>query len=292
MMKNILYIVLLGSILCGNLAVKAQTTTENTPTNVQDTSYIHGRPVYTFCYTPEDSAKALKQLPSTFVNAKPNLIERAEALAPFFHKLLMGEQQVKVLHLGDSHIAGRDYPNSVKAVLKQEWEPEQKDSADARFYFEYMAKNGARMKGYLTPERLKIIGQKQPDLVILSFGTNECHGMDYKEDVHYKQIEQTFDSLLAVCPDAAFLFTTPQGAYLNGKPNPMTEKCVATLKKFAADRNVAFWNIYEIAGENEALQNYISAGMLKKDRVHYTPSGYKLQGKLLGEAILTATPKK
>ena len=148
------------------------------------------------------------------------------------------------------------------------------------------------MKGYLTPERLKIIGQKQPDLVILSFGTNECHGMGYKEDVHYKQIEQTFDSLLAVCPDAAFLFTTPQGAYLNGKPNPMTEKCVATLKKFAADRNVAFWNIYEIAGGNKALQNYISAGMLKKDRVHYTPSGYKLQGKLLGEAILTATPKK
>ena len=67
---------------------------------------------------------------------------------------------------------------------------------------------------------------------------------------------------------------------------------VAILKKFAADRNVAFWNIYEIAGENKALQNYISAGMLKKDRVHYTPSGYKLQGKLLGEAILTATPKK
>lgn len=243
-----------------------------------------------FAYTQADSLKALEQIDQHFRNTKPNLLERAEALNNFYQKLMREERPVSILQIGDSHVAGREFPNAVKAVLQQRWDGSDNNTVKAQIHYDYLAKNGATMIKFLTPERLSAIAEKKPDLVIISFGTNECHGMGYDEATHYKQLEIAFDSLIAVCPDSDFLFTGPQGAYLKYRPNPMTVRCASLLKKFAADRNAAFWNIYEIAGGQRALQNYMAQGLLRHDRVHFTPQGYQLQGELLGKAIVNAFP--
>ena len=257
----------------------------------EPTTEVVGKPwQWNFAYTQADSLNALEQISQDFHNTKPNLLERAEALNTFYQKLMHQDKPVSILQIGDSHVAGRDFPNAVKGVLQQSWEGEICDTANVKVHYDYLAKNGATMIKFLTPERLQIIAEKKPDLVIISFGTNECHGMGYDETTHYKQLEIAFDSLIAVCPDADFLFTAPQGAYLKYRPNPMTVRCASLLQKFAADRNAAFWNIYEIAGGQRALQNYIAQGLLRNDRVHFTPEGYQLQGELLGKAIVNAFP--
>lgn len=244
-----------------------------------------------FNYTFSDTVTALKQIPQLFINTKPNLVERAEVLRPFYQKIMNQKEQVRVLHLGDSHVAGRDFPNAVKSVLTSVWNTTTNDSSTQKVVYEYMAKNGATMGRYLSGENLSKIAEKRPDLIIISFGTNECHDLKYDEDAHRRKIVNAFDSLKMACPQATFLFTTPPGAYLKYRPNPMSARCASLLKKFAAEYNAAYWDLYEIAGGERALQNYIAAGMLKKDRVHFTSEGYKLQGTLLGQALLTAFPK-
>ena len=48
------------------------------------------------------------------------------------------------------------------------------------------------------------------------------------------------------------------------------------------------WDLHTIAGGEEAVRNYMADQLMKADRIHFTPAGYELQGRLLGEAIVAA----
>ncbi|MBR4297257.1 MAG: hypothetical protein IKT82_03600 [Bacteroidaceae bacterium] len=238
-------------------------------------------------YSRADSLMALFQVPQNFYNARPNLIERPEALKPFYECAKDKNKPLRVLHLGDSHIFAKSYPNAVAEVMKSEWSGMVSDTV-SRLSYEIIAKNGATMRRWLHPENLDSIARMNPHLVIISFGTNECHSLKYDAQLHMNDIKSAFKDLRAVCPEACFVVTAPPGAYLKGQPNPMTEHCVSVLRRFAKEHNLAFWNLYEIVGGSYAPQNYIDTEIWSRDRVHFTAEGYALLGQLLGEALLTA----
>lgn len=242
-----------------------------------------------FRHTAADTILASEQTPQQFVNTRPNLLERAESMLPFYHKVMDLDKRIRIVQIGDSHVAGKYFPNAVRDVLNSKLGRTSDDST--RISYDIVAQNGATMGGFLTAEKIGEIAEKDPDLIIISFGTNECHGMRYNEQTHLLYLEQAFCALQAACPNASFLFTTPPGAYLRRRPNPMSSRCSSLLEQFASDKNVALWNLYEIAGGRRALRNYISLRMLRRDRVHFTAQGYQLQGRLLGEAIVNSLPK-
>ena len=154
------------------------------------------------------------------------------------------------------------------------------------------------------------VAQKNPDLIILSFGTNECHGMGYREAQHREQLENFYAMLKETCPDAVIMMTTPPGDYLttrsvkyvrrgSGKKrrkvtrsvsrvNPMSVRCAAELESFGEEHGLPVWDLNTIAGGDDAQRNWKSASLMRPDRIHFTPEGYTLQGRLLGEAILSA----
>ena len=243
-----------------------------------------------FDYTQSDSIKALVQIPLLFQNTKPNLIEQVESLKPFYKKLITTDDTIRILHLGDSNLISENYQNAVIQILSKNWGYEI-NSTKSRIQYDVLVTSGASMKDFFTKKNLTLISEKNPDLVIISFGTNECNTLEYNPQEHYEQLKTLYELLTRECPDAAYLFASPQGAYPNNKPNPMIAKCVSTLQQFAKDREVAFWNIYEIAGGNQALQNYTTFNLLRKDKIHFTNEGYKLQGELLGNAIINGMPK-
>ena len=238
-------------------------------------------------YTRSDSLLALLQVPQQFYNARPNLVHRSEALRPFFQKVATEGQAVRILQLGDSHVAGKIFPNSVAEVLQEAWGGVVTDTLP-RLRYEFIAKNGATMHRLLTSEVISTIAALQPHLIILSFGTNECHALTYDEQEHLSQLKPAFEALRSACPEATFLVTTPPGAYLKHQPNPMTMRCSSLLGQFAEEYNLAFWNLNEIAGGAEATENYMALNLMRPDRVHFTVEGYQIFGRLLGEALLTA----
>jgi lysophospholipase L1-like esterase len=246
-------------------------------------------PVFSsYSYSRSDTIKALFQVPQNFYNTRPNLLERPEALKPFFKRAKDKKKPLRVLHLGDSHIFAQSYPNSVAAVMQGKWSGMVNDTVP-RLSYGYLAKNGATMRRWLHPENLDSIAGINPHLVIISFGTNECHSLKYDAQRHMSDINSALNDLRAVCPEACFVVTAPPGAYLKGKPNPMTESCVAVLRQFAKEHNLAFWNLYEIVGGSYAPENYINTGIWNRDRVHFTEEGYTILGTLLGESLLTAS---
>jgi lysophospholipase L1-like esterase len=147
--------------------------------------------------------------------------------------------------------------------------------------------NGSRFADFARAKHFaKEVGDLMPDLIILSFGTNEGQ-MPVSSNGFYNQIQTLVDQLLEACPGTAVLITTPADSYLRGKGfNPNLPDVTATLRRFADNRNFAIWDLYGIGGGPQSAQTWKEKGLMASDSVHFSKIGYTAQGKLLYQAII------
>ncbi len=266
--------------------------------------------------------------PTTFKGTKPNIITRKEKLYPFFDTLLAMQRPTRIVHIGDSHVRGHSFTVEARKRLEKEWgaqavEPqviEYKTTALATetgkpgLVYHAFGKNGATCLDFTTNEYIQKIVSLKPDMIIISFGTNECHVKKYDPAPHRKALDKMLKLLNDSCPNAIIVMTTPGGAHFskkrtvvkavkqkNGKTinkkvnntiyieNPSTATCVNTITTFAKENDLAVWDMFYIGGGKEfSTKNWVNNRLMKKDYVHYTLKGYKIQGDLLAEAILRA----
>lgn len=258
-------------------------------------------------------------LPESFLKTKNNQLIRSEALIPFFKKIKAHTAPARVVHLGDSHVRGHVFPVVVRQELEAAWGCEAveadkityKTSALARetgapgLVYHAIGINGAKYEDFDNEERLKQVSALAPDLIILSFGTNEAHGRNYTESWHEAEMDALVQNLRKRCPEAVILLTTPPGSYWTRRvstvsqgrtryvtrrvPNEHTKRVVDTQLDYAERNRLPVWNLYDIVGGSLfACKNWSNAGLQRADKIHYTPEGYTLQGRLLAEAILNA----
>lgn len=127
-----------------------------------------------------------------------------------------------------------------------------------------------------------------PDLIILSFGTNEAQGKQSARYL-YQQIEVLVDQLRQFAPNAYFLFTTPADSYLKGRGfNPYMSQISEVIGQFARDKNYAVWDLFHLSGGEKSAQNWKSSGLMSSDSVHYSKTGYAVQGKLFYQSLIRA----
>ncbi len=245
----------------------------------------------------------------TFVHSSPDTITRYQQLYRVFDTLCYSNRPLRVLHIGDSHVAGKSFPMEIKQYLADAFGMASADTAGVGINYSYIAKNGATALNFLTPERQRSIAAKNADLVIMSFGTNECHGMGYREAEHRTALSAAVDNVRKLCPGATILLTTPPGDYLtrrtryyvrgrDGKryrryrtrsnPNPMTPRCAALICKYAAEQNIPVWDLNTIAGGSMAVRNWQKHNMMRRDKIHYYPEGYAFHARMFGEAFVKA----
>lgn len=238
--------------------------------------------------------------PTGFRNTTNNeLIDGAE-MRNVFKKLKSGKT-VKVMHIGDSHVKGNYLPRSLGNTLQSYFK---------NVEFTYYGINGAWARRFYENDMIQKVASEHPDLVVISFGTNEAHGNTIDEKVHAETMDLLTSRIKERCPGVTFLFTTPPGSYLTqrtgsyttGKgryrrthytsskvPNiANTEKVAKSIVKYCNSHHYAVWDIFAIGGGHSACANWFNAGLMASDQVHYSAQAYNLQGKLLGEAIYKA----
>lgn len=270
---------------------------------------IHSTPVY----ANKEIRRLLKlkvvesPMPDSFQGTLGNEIQDSVAsLQPFWEKLSRLEHPVRVVHIGDSHVRGHIFPYIVRSYLEEDFgrmavEPVPltyqtsgiaKETGSLGIVYHVVGVNGATCGTYVTEERMREIASLHPDLVILSFGTNEAHGKRYAQTLHTVEMTHLIQRLRADCPNTVFLLTTPPGAYVrNGRRgkiiNPRTSEVVETELEFARTQQIAVWDLYHIVGGREhACRNWSKANMYQRDKIHFTREGYILQGLLLHEALI------
>lgn len=251
-------------------------------------------PVPVYKSTP-DTVIVSVSLPGCFAELQENIIlDRDSILAPVFNRLRLlrlGVQAdtLNILHVGDSHVRGRIFPNTTGECLA---------GIFGRINYTNLGVNGATCLTFTHPDRLKAIEESKPDLLILSFGTNESHNRRYNANVHYRQIDELVTLIRHRLPNVPIILTTPPGSYESFRQrnrrrtyavNPRTVVAVDTICRYAREHHLAVWDMYNVLGGSErACKNWKEANLMRPDHVHYLPEAYVLQGELLFEAIINA----
>lgn len=248
-------------------------------------------------------------MPAVFQQTAENVLtDPVGVLHPFFHKLSAIDRPLRIVHIGDSHVRGHVFPYEMRQCLETDFGNKAVESLPVTYQssglaretgqngivYHIMGVNGATCSTFSTPDRLDEIAALQPDLIVVSFGTNEAHGRNYVRSEHYASMNLLVKTLKERCPEVAFLFTTPPGAYrrVNRRArtiNTNTPKVVDTELDFARENGIAVWDMYHIVGgAQRACLNWSAANLFQRDKIHFTREGYKLQGLLFHEAFIKA----
>ena len=233
--------------------------------------------------------------PSAFRETGRNeVIDSIALLAPVFEHLRqvragLSEDTVRIVHIGDSHVRGHIYPQTTGARLTETF--------GAVSYID-KGVNGATCLTFTHPDRITEIAALKPELLILSFGTNESHNRRYNINVHYNQMDELVKLLHDSLPNVPILLTTPPGSYESFRQrrrrrtyaiNPRTATAAETIRRYAKDHRLLVWDMYDVVGgKRRACTNWTEAKLMRPDHVHYLPEGYILQGNLLYQALINA----
>lgn len=231
------------------------------------------------------------KLPETFTGVQPSVIvDQNLSLTNFFRKLRSSatglvRDSVKVLHVGDSHIKGGFFTEKVQDDLI---------TIFPSLSYQDFGVNGATALSFYRENRVDQIKQANPDLLILSFGTNESHSRRYNAAMHQKELNRLLEAIRVVLPDTPILLTTPPGSFDRVRRrvyrnNPRTAKASSLIRTVALEHHLAYWDMYSIVGGKEhACNNWKDAKLIRPDHVHYLPEGYELQANLFCEALIKA----
>jgi len=127
----------------------------------------------------------------------------------------------------------------------------------------------------------------EPDLFIISLGTNEAIDYPYLDKNFEQHIAKFVESLSEHNPHARFVFVTPPDAYRKKiKYNPGIEKIRQRIIDYAVENGYAFWDMYRVQGGQYSANLWRKQGLIRSDGIHFTKEGYATQGKLLYEAIM------
>jgi len=151
--------------------------------------------------------------------------------------------------------------------------------------------NGAGFYTLLdSPHLFDQIGILNPDLIIISLGTNDAQGR-YRNDQFSSNLNKFMQLLRKGNPDTPVLFTLPPDSNKQGKHNSDLGKLEKTLVDYAKNNNCAWWTLSEVMGGKGSVGKWRTEQMASKDLLHYTPKGYMLQGYLFYQAIIKSYKK-
>lgn len=149
--------------------------------------------------------------------------------------------------------------------------------------------NGAKCSDFnkfpLFFEQLAVL---QPDLVIISLGTNESFDKMITSEF-IVQLNLMMELILAKNPTTAFLITTPPPSQFKRKfPNTFVADYTKEIVVQAELKNYAVWDMFSNLGGLFGVNQLVKEGKIGADKVHYTKVGYERQGQLLTEAFLNS----
>lgn len=147
--------------------------------------------------------------------------------------------------------------------------------------------NGAKASDYnkfrLFNEQLPVLN---PDLVIISLGTNESFDKQSGEQ-YFANLDQMIQGIKEKNPQACVLVMTSPPSVLHRKyKNTFIEKYAEIIENNAQVKNYAVWNLLDVFGGNKSIKRNSSKGYMSRDKVHYSKAGYEKQGELFFEAFL------
>ena len=133
----------------------------------------------------------------------------------------------------------------------------------------------------------------RPDLAILAVGINDSavSAKDFKADKFKENYRRLIGMVRRVSPDCAFVFITNNDSYRYVRRgmtyNTNAEAVRTAMLELAEEFGAGVWDLYGLMGGAHSVEKWRDAGLVKRDRLHFTETGYELLGDLFVEALMT-----
>jgi lysophospholipase L1-like esterase len=127
----------------------------------------------------------------------------------------------------------------------------------------------------------------KPDLIILSFGSNDAYSKTFDTVRYRSKLEDFIDSIVNKQPNISILLTAPPDSRSKNREPVSIEKIQEVFLRIAETHsNVAFWDLRSIMGGKNSVLKWLNLKLAATDKLHYTKAGYELQAQLLIKALL------
>jgi lysophospholipase L1-like esterase len=127
----------------------------------------------------------------------------------------------------------------------------------------------------------------KPDLIILSFGSNDAYSKTFDTVKYKNKLENFIDSIVNKQPNISILITAPPDSRSKNREPVSIEKIQEVFLRIAETHpNVAFWDLRSIMGGKNSVLRWLNLKLAATDKLHYTKAGYELQAQLLIKALL------
>jgi len=131
------------------------------------------------------------------------------------------------------------------------------------------------------------INHYQPDLIIISFGSNDAYNKSFDSVKYRTKLESFIDSIIVQQPTISILLTSPPDSRSKNREPVCIDKIQEVFLKISESRsNVAYWDLRTIMGGKNSVLNWLKYKLAATDKLHYTKAGYNLQAELLIKALL------
>ena len=147
--------------------------------------------------------------------------------------------------------------------------------------------NGASTTSWLRCELWEQdLRRVMPDLVIFSIGINDIQGADFDVRRFKEHYRELMKAVRRVNPNCAFLFSGINDSWRRHDVNSHTAAVEEAFRELAKESAGVFWDWYRVMGGYGSMAKWMDAGLAQPDKVHFTPTGYRLVGDLLFDAIM------
>jgi len=146
--------------------------------------------------------------------------------------------------------------------------------------------NGATFKDYNKyPLFFKQLSVLEPDLVVISLGTNESFGR-MSAGEYMDELQRFIANVLSQNQNVSILVMTPPPSMLRRKrDNPYVSTYPPAL---TSQDGFPVWDMFSRMGGIRGIQSGPYSGLIARDKVHYTQQGYEQQGFMFVEDFLDA----
>ncbi|MFD2720432.1 GDSL-type esterase/lipase family protein [Hymenobacter monticola] len=161
------------------------------------------------------------------------------------------------------------------------------DNGRAGVVYHVIGVNGAAVRHYnRAPHFFAQLPVLQPDLLIVSLGTNDAYDAGFDPRRFAQQLDTLVSRLRRRCPQADVLLTAPADSYRARRyRNPDLTRLREALRAYCAAHDLAYWDLAAVQGGYGSMRTWLAHGLAQPDLVHFTTKGYELQGLLLYLAL-------
>ncbi|MSP57295.1 MAG: LysM peptidoglycan-binding domain-containing protein [Flavobacteriaceae bacterium] len=136
------------------------------------------------------------------------------------------------------------------------------------------------------PWTIEQIAHLKPDIVIFSFGTNESYNGKHDSAVYSESVQKFLSELVVASPQTAIIITTAPDTRSRNLIPPKQISVNNQLKTLAKNAHLTLYDLNTAMGGWGSMNLWYKNKLTLADKLHFTASGYALQGKLFSLSFM------